>query len=300
MSQSLFNVSIYDTLGPDTTEYIVNHATLTCVAASLNHIPVLLKIKPRCPSLKIIISLDPIDAGEQPGQSKADLLNAIAAEVGVKIISLEKVEAMGAISRLPVVAPQPTDIVTINYTSGTTGNPKGVELSHINAVAATAASLIACSQADDPCLISYLPLAHIYQRVGESTGFASASRIGYFHGNILELVDDLKLLRPTGFTSVPRLYNRFGGSIKAATTEATGIRGALSRHVVSTKMQYLKNPDSATATNKHALWDRVWGKKVVSALGLDRARFMVSGSAPIDPSLHQFLRVVFGNHFFQG
>ena len=110
----------------------------------------------------------------------------------------------------------------------------------------------------------------------------------------------MKLLRPPGFNSVPRLYNRFGSVIRAQSVQATGFKGALSRHVVSTKMAYLEDPESAKATNKHAIYDRIWGKKVASALGLDRTRTMVSGSAPIDPSLHQFLRVVFGNHFLQG
>jgi len=299
-SQSLFSVSIYDTLGPDTTEYIINHASLTCVVASLNHVPMLLKLKPRCPTLKIIISLDPIDAGELPGLSKAALLNAMAADLGVKIISLAEAEAHGEKSTMTYNPPRPEDTVTINYTSGTTGNPKGVVLSHGNAIAACSSSLVACLQEPTGVMVSYLPLAHIYQRVSEQTGLWAGSAIGYFHGNVLELVDDLKLLKPTGFTSVPRLYNRFGSSIKAATTEAAGVRGALSRHVVSTKLEALRHPDSPSATNKHALWDRVWGRKVVSAFGLERARFMVSGSAPLDPTLHQFLRAVFGNHFVQG
>jgi len=54
------------------------------------------------------------------------------------------------------------------------------------------------------------------------------------------------------------------------------------------------------ATNKHAFYDRIWGRKVAAGLGFDRCRGMVSGSAPIDPSLQQFLRIVFGNNFIQG
>ncbi|KAI9725514.1 MAG: hypothetical protein M1828_003185 [Chrysothrix sp. TS-e1954] len=300
MSQSLFSVSLYDTLGPNTTEYIINHGSLTCVVSSLNHVPALLKLKPRCPTLKLIISLDPIDDGELPGLSKADLLNNMAADVGVKIYSLQQAEAMGEKSSRPLNPPMADDIVTINYTSGTTGNPKGVQLTHRTAVAATASSLIVVNQASDSVILSYLPLAHIFQRVGEHTALCSGTRIGYFHGNVLELVDDLKMLRPTAFTSVPRLYNRFGASIKAATTEAAGFRGALSRHVVDTKLANMKDFNSPKATNKHFFWDRIWSKKVVAALGLDRASFMVSGSAPLDPSLHQFLRAVFGNHFIQG
>ena len=67
-SQSLYSVSIYDTLGPDTTEYIINHAELPAVCTSVSHIPTLLKLADRCPTLKLIISMDPLTNGtELPG-----------------------------------------------------------------------------------------------------------------------------------------------------------------------------------------------------------------------------------------
>ncbi|KAK4542702.1 hypothetical protein LTR36_006274 [Oleoguttula mirabilis] len=300
VSQSLFSVSIYDTLGPDTTEYILNHASLTAVCSSLNHIPTLLKLAPRCPSLKLIISLDPLsDGAELPGTSKKDILSAMAAEHGVQIHYLRDVEALGEASPRPYHAPRPQDTVTINYTSGTTGNPKGVILSHANAVAAASAAMIFVKQSRNDVMCSYLPLAHIFERVSEQSGLWGGAAIGYFHGSILELIDDIKLLRPTVFISVPRLFNRFGGAIKAQTIEQSGVKGALSRHVVQTKLANINNPAPGKATNRHMLYDRIWSHKVAAALGLERAN-MISGSAPIDPSLHQFLRVVFSNHFMQG
>ncbi|KAL9086645.1 MAG: hypothetical protein Q9159_004054 [Coniocarpon cinnabarinum] len=300
MSQALYSVSLYDTLGPDTTEYITNHAGLSIVVASLNHVPALIKLKSRCPTLKVVVSLEPLDNGEQPGFTKADLLRNMAQDVDVKVVSFAEVERMGAASKRPLNPPRPEDSITINYTSGTTGNPKGVVLTHANSVSATFSSIMACVPVKDGCMFSYLPLAHIYERVGQHGTLAAGSRIGFFHGNVLEIVEDMKLLRPTGFASVPRLFNRFGASIKAATTDAPGFRGALSRHIVATKLDNLKDPDSPKATYKHAIYDRIWGKRVVKALGLEKAEFLVSGSAPLDPSLHQFLRAVFGVHFLQG
>ncbi|MCJ1477346.1 hypothetical protein MMC13_006017 [Lambiella insularis] len=301
MSQSLFTVSLYDTLGPNAAEYIINHACLTCVATSLPHIAVLLKMKPRLPSLKFIIALDPLDAGEQPGLSKLDILSVLASDLDVQIFSIDQVEALGAsLGPVQYRPPVPSDLVTINYTSGTTGTPKGVCLTHQAAVAAASGMISFLRPEKTDVYCSYLPLAHIYGRLLEHGALWSGGAIGAFHGDILGLVDDLKLLRPTAFASVPRLYNRFGGAIRANTTSQSGVRGALSRHVISTKSSYLQDPESPSATNKHAFYDRIWGRKVAAAIGLDRTRAMVSGSAPLDPSLHQFLRMVLGNDFVQG
>lgn len=242
-------MSIYDTLGPDTTEYIINHAELHCVVASLPHVPTLLKLKPRCPSLKMIICLDPLDDGDQPGQSKRSLLAPMAADLGLSIYDMQQVEAVGEAANLGFRPPRTDDKITINYTSGTTGNPKGVVLTHSNAVAAASSSLVVVKQSSEDIICSYLPLAHIFERVVEHTALWAGSAIGYFHGNILELVDDLKVLRPTSFPSVPRLYNRFGSAIKAATVDAVGVKGAMSRYIVGQKLASMKLPRVKRPTN---------------------------------------------------
>ncbi|KAJ5424442.1 AMP-dependent synthetase/ligase [Penicillium cf. griseofulvum] len=300
ISQSLYSVSIYDVLAPDATEYIINHAELHCVVTSLPHIPTLIKLKASLPNLKIIVSLDPLDAGEQDSLTKRALLESMAADQGLAIYTIDQVEELGLASKRGYNAPSASDIVTINYTSGTTGPPKGVVLTHGNAVAATSCGLITIAQAQGDTTASYLPLAHIYARLAEHTAFWGGAKIGYFHGNIVELVDDLKLLKPTGFMSVPRLYSRFGSAIRSATVEQPGFKGTLSRHIIATKTANMKNPDPSKATVRHALYDRIWAKKVAAALGLDRARYMVSGSAPLDPTLHNFLRVATGTDILQG
>lgn len=303
MSQDLYTVSIYETLGPETAEYIINHSELRAIVTGINHIPTILKLKPRCPGLKTIICLDPLNTGEQVGANPADLLSSWAAQQGVAIHYVRDVEATGEKSSLPIRPCEPSSIATINYTSGTTGYPKGVVLTHANGVAACSSSIVLISSRasgamSEPRICSYMPLAHIYERITEGGIFLCAGAIGYFHGNILELTDDLKLVKPTVFSSVPRLYNRFGGAFKAATIEQGGVKGALSRHVVSTKLASIG--DAKNPSNRHAFYDRIWARKVAAAVGLDECVAMCTGSAPIDPNLHQFLRVVFANNFCQG
>ncbi|KAJ4307117.1 medium-chain fatty acid-CoA ligase faa2 [Collariella sp. IMI 366227] len=299
ISQSLYPVSLYETLGPETSEYIINHSGLTSIACSLPHIPTLLKLAPRVPSLKFIISLDPLDAGEMTGHSKRELLNATAAAVGVQIYSMAEVEALGARSGRAMRPPVAEDILTINYTSGTTGDPKGVLITHKAGVAGISAARCNDTIAAGDVHISYLPVAHIYGRMADQTALAEGAMVGYFHGDIATLIEDIKLLRPSGFMSVPRLYNRISTSIQAATVQADGVKGALSRHIIDTKKANMKLP-LGQASNKHFLYDRIWTPKVLKGVGLQRARTMVSGSAQLDPDVHQFLRAAFGINFIQG
>lgn len=299
ISQSLFSVSLYETLGPNASEYIVKHAELSCVVTSLPHVPTLLALAPRVPQLKLIICMDTLDAGERDGYSKRSLLNAVAAKHGIQIWSMDDVEELGAKVAHPARPPRPEDIITINYTSGTTGDPKGVVLTHANCVAGIAAGRSTGQYSNKDINLSYLPVAHIFGRLVDQTALAEGAATGYFHGDMLELVDDLKILKPTGFPSVPRLFNRFNAALKAETVDADGIRGALSRRVIDTKLANMKLPPGK-AHNTHILYDRIWTPKVRAAVGLDRCRHMVSGSAQLDPSVQEFLRAAFGNNFASG
>lgn len=298
-SQSLYSVSLYETLGPDATEYITNHAELASIVCSLPHIPTLLKLAPRLPTLKIIISMDPLDNGEANGHSKADLLNQLAAQHGIKIYSFTEVEEIGQKSGRPIRPASWDDLATINYTSGTTGAPKGVVITHGRAVSAINGGRMSGNVSHKDIHISYLPLAHIYGRLVDQIALAEGASVGFFRGDILGLVDDMKLLKPTGFISVPRLFNRFNSAIRTATVEAEGVRGALSRHVISTKLAKMSLPPGQSSHN-HFLYDRIWTPKVRAAVGLDNAHSMVSGSAQLDPDVQQFIRAAFSTRFTQG
>ncbi|KAH8895959.1 long-chain-fatty-acid-CoA ligase [Thozetella sp. PMI_491] len=297
LSQSLYAVSLYDTLGPESTEYIINHAELRCIVSSPEHIQVLLDVAPKCASLKIIIALPAL--GEQADGVSSEALSAAAKSAGIQFYSLQEVEDMGKKSSRAMLPPTPGDIVTINYTSGTTGTPKGVVMMHSSAVAGIAAAHSSDTIHSTDVNISYLPLAHILGRALDQSVLMAGGAVGYFHGNIRELVDDMKILQPTIFVSVPRLYNRFNSVLRTKIDEATGLAGMLSRYIIRTKKAMMKAARGA-ATNRHWLYDWFWTPKVLGAFGLQRVQFVGSGSAPLDPDVLEFLRAAFGRTLSEG
>jgi long-chain acyl-CoA synthetase len=129
----------------------------------------------------------------------------------------------------------------------------------------------------------------------ETLAISSGCSIGYFRGDILTLIDDIAELKPTLFPSVPRLLTRICAKLHQATVDAPGLKGSLSRRAVTAKLERLEEGQGYT----HPLWDRILFNKIKQVLG-GRVRLIITGSAPIDPKVLQFLRVAFATEIVEG
>lgn len=299
--QGLPNVCLYDTLGPDTSEYILNYCECPVVVASLANIPAILKLKPKLPSLKTIVCTNKLVDSvnyEGPGQSKHDLLSAWAKELDVELYAYDELEAIGAEHPIPDCPPVPEDTYAINFTSGTTGNPKGAIITHQGVIASIAMARTSVNFRGDEIstVFSFLPLAHIYERMAMCATVSLGNKFAFPHGPVTEILEDIAILKPTNCNMVPRVLNRIAAALKAATIDADGIAGALSRKAYAAKLANLKQTGSVS----HPIWDRLWSNKIRAKLGFQNMRFVNSGSAPLAPETMDFLKCALSMEVLQG
>jgi len=147
---------------------------------------------------------------------------------------------------------------------------------------------------ENPILISYLPLAHIYGRLCELGVLALGGQIGYFTGDPLRLLEDAQALKPNFFPSVPRVLNRIY-QVAMAAGNAPGIKGALFRKALQAKLDRLHSTGAVT----HAFWDRLVFRKIQAVLG-GQILMVTSGSAPISPQVMDFLKIAFACEVAEG
>lgn len=134
--------------------------------------------------------------------------------------------------------------------------------------------------------LSYLPLPHILEREFDYSLLSAGARLVFFSGDVQKLKDDLAIVRPTIFLSVPRLYSRFYDVIKAKFNDLTGITKKGLEYALKVKLENLASDGVFT----HKIYDRVFFNKTKEALG-GRVRIMISGSAPLLPEVQCFLKV---------
>jgi long-chain acyl-CoA synthetase len=183
----------------------------------------------------------------------------------------------------------PDDLAVLIYTSGTTGPPKGVMLSHDN-LGFDARVALDCGfegiEGGRDDVLSVLPYSHIYEHTLIYIYLLAKVRYFICH-DPSELLNDLKDVRPVEMTSVPRIFDRVLGGVKGQALAAGGLKGRLVPWALEAGREYMrttilsKSAPTPWTTLQYGVAKAIVLRKIPPALGLDRVRFLTSGSAPL-------------------
>ena len=278
--QSFTSVPLYDTLGPEAVRYIINHANVRAVVTARATLQSVLAAKAQCPSLQCIILMD---------DDSVDKQFIIGGGAGFTH-TMSSVEQLGQSHPSSEQLPSPSDVFSLCYTSGTTGQPKGAILLHSNMAAATAGCDTRFTPellTDQEVVLSYLPMAHIYERCVDWGSVVRGQGLGFYQGDVTKLVEDVAELKPTVLPGVPRVWQRMFDRISAQVAESSFIRRTLFERALAAKQDQL-----AHGSNEPSLWDRLVFRNVAAKFG-GNLKLAVSGAAPISPTVAEYVRLTF-------
>jgi len=276
-------VPLYDTLGPDAVEFVINQTKLSACVCSSAELPILCKVASRCPSLHFLLLNTGVASVAEIQMSRA---------VGLKLFTLNEIDTIGRAYPAPPNPPNADDLATFCYTSGTTGDPKGALITHKNIVSVATAALNSCFDIRyDDYYLSFLPLPHIFERMVISALVSCGSAVGFYRGDPLQLIEDCVALRPSIFCAVPRLLNKLHDKIETGMLAGAGLKSKMFRFALDTKLHNLRTSGDLDSL----LWDTVIFRKIKIALGLDKVRRLVSGGAPLSVGTMNFFRILLGH-----
>ncbi len=275
----VIDVPIYPSLTAAQVRYLLSDSGARLIFVSdRDQLDKILEIRSECPALEWIVVFDPEEGLSEGAIQWGDFL----ARGGGGVTSGHEDGFREA-----ALSARPEDTATVLYTSGTTGDPKGVMLTHNNLYSnvQAASRVLPIDQRDSS--LSFLPLSHVFQRMVDYLFFSLGCSIAY--GRSIQLVtEDLKEVRPTFVVSVPRLYEK----VHASVTEARGLKGLVVKGALSAGRRWAdaklagKEPGAGTRW-AYAIADRLVFRKLREAVG-GRIRHFVSGGGPLSPDINRF------------
>jgi len=225
-----------------------------------------------------VVVFDPVDGAPSDVVSWTDLLERGRSQAA---------EVDDAAFRTAAREARPEDVATILYTSGTTGPPKGVMLTHDNLHSNVLASGRVLPMSEEDSTLSFLPLSHVLQRMVDYLLFSRGCTIAYAH-DIRTVAEDLRIVRPTIVVSVPRVYEKvYNGVMDVGGFKGRLVQWAREVGTAWTEETLAGRRPTLVLRLVHALADRLVYRKIRDAVG-GRLRYFVSGGAPLEPAINKF------------
>jgi len=277
LSLGAVNVPVYSTNTEEELRYVLKHSgTKICFAGQNEHLKKVLTIKESVDKLQSIISFQDDEPASKNVASWSEALKNGANSQNKNRFDdrLREVES--------------SHLATIMYTSGTTGDPKGVMLSHGNLMANIAQIHTYFREIleQEQVMLSFLPLSHSLERlVGYYLPISARVKV-VFAEDLSTLRRDLRMVRPTFMVSVPRIYEKVRATIMAKTAAAPPLKRFLFNWALKIAAKNLPNVCQNKSPKglfkfEYMLADKLIFSKIKDALGMDRLKHSVSGGAPL-------------------
>lgn len=277
------SVTVYPTLIASQIQYIVAHSDSKLIfAQDAGQMEKVLKIKGDCPELKSVVYFD-----ESLSYDDEDVIsfNELM-EKGKEFASSKDAYDYEA----QALSVKPEDILTLIYTSGTTGNPKGVMLKHSNLVSNILASNARLGISDKDKFLSFLPLSHSFERLGDYVGTHVGANITYAE-SMEQVIANLSEVNPTVAMSVPRLYEKMYAGVQAKFAGGSFIKRKIAAWAVKTGFEYVEARNAGNISPKLAKKkkraDKLVFSKVQALLGT-QFKLFASGGAPLGADIGRF------------
>ncbi|KAK4490114.1 hypothetical protein RD792_000771 [Penstemon davidsonii] len=292
-------VTIYASLGEEALCYSFNETEVTTVICGYKELKKLENISGQIDSVKRIICMD--------DEFKSD--TSLVSESSWSITSFSDVEKLGCQNPIEPNLPLSSDVAVVMYTSGSTGMPKGVMMTHGN-ILATVSAVMAIIPGLGYCdvYLAYLPMAHILELVAETLIPAIGGSIGY--GSPLTLTDasnkikrgtkgDATELRPTLMAAVPAILDRVRDGVRKKIDAKGGLAKKLFDLAYSRKLSAINGSWFGAWGLESLFWDLLVFRKVRAVLG-GHIRFILSGGAPLSSDTQRFINICLGAPIGQG
>jgi long-chain acyl-CoA synthetase len=299
MSLGGATAAIYATNSPEQVAYIVDHSdSKVAFVDTTEQLEKILKMRSELPKLRKVVVFDGVGDADKDFVISWDEFLLLGS--GVEDSRYE--ETLRNV--------KPDDLATFVYTSGTTGPPKAVMLTHSNIwwTAEHSRAHIPIRDPENARALSYLPLSHIAERMISHLLQIYYGSQTWFAGSIDTLLEDLQACKPTYFFGVPRVWEKFyaGVQAKMAAADPNDRKTKLAKKAVELGRQVAIAEQEAVARGgkladarvpvsvklRHSVLDKLVLHKVRAAFGLDECNLPLSAAAPLNPDLIWFFHSV--------